>query len=144
MDRTKKAGAIILSHSDNSKILLIHGGKSNDYQFPKGHVESGENDLQTMRREVKEETGLDVEVLQVLPAYEYENTIDGAITVAMWCVRSKNDAALKKEFESDELIWVPCDKTRERLSYENLKEYYDVVLPEILSLMDLNPKLSRL
>jgi 8-oxo-dGTP pyrophosphatase MutT (NUDIX family) len=135
MFKTRKAGAIILSLDDGSKILLLHGGRWNDCQFPKGHVDSGESALQAMHREIKEETGLDVEVLRALPAYEYVNAIDGAITVAMWCVRSKNDVALKKEFEDDELAWVSYDKARERLSYDNLKEYYDVVLPEILPLM---------
>lgn len=135
MSKTQKAGAIILSHDDDSKILLIHQEKWNDWQFPKGHVDPGESALQAMHREVKEETGLDVDVALALPAFEYTNAIDGVITVAMWCVRSKNDAALKKEFENDELLWVPCNKVKERLSYDNLKKYYDGVLPEILRLI---------
>ena len=132
---TKKAGAIILSHDDDSKILLIHQGKWNDWHFPKGHVDLGESALQAMYREVKEETGLDVEALQVLPAFEYVNAIDGAITLQMWCARSKDDALLKKEFENDELLWVPCGKVKEILSYDDLKKYYDDVLPEILELI---------
>ncbi len=131
----KKAGAVIISRDDSSKILLLHGAKWNDWQFPKGHVDHGETALQTMHREVKEETGLDVDILLALPSYEYTNRIDGAVTVDMWCVRSKNDAALKNEFEKDELAWLQYDIVRERLSYDDLKEYYDAVLPKILPLM---------
>jgi len=132
----KKAGAIIISQDDNSKILLIHGAKWNDWQFPKGHVDPGETALQAMRREVKEETGLDVDVLSTLPQYKYTNRIDGAVTVDMWCVRSNDDLALKEEFEKDELAWLRYDVVMERLSYDDLKEYYDKVLPEILPLME--------
>jgi len=134
---TKKAGAIILSNTDRSKILLLGSGRWNDWQFPKGHVDPGEDELQAMYREVKEETGLDVEVLRELPVFEYTNTIDGDIELTMYCARSKDDAALKNEFENDKLLWISYEAVRGRLSYENLKGYYDEVLPEILPLLEL-------
>ena len=137
MSRTHKAGAIILSRNDSSKILLIHSGKTNDWQFPKGHVEPGETDLQAMHREIKEETGLDVRVLRILPVFEYKNKIDGDIVLQMYWVRSEGDAALQKEFENDELVWVSYGEAKEKLTYDDLKEYYDgCILPEILPLID--------
>lgn len=138
---TKKAGAIILSRNDNSKILLLYSGRTNDWQFPKGHVDPGENDLQTMNREIKEETGLDVEVLRILPVFKYKNKIDGDISLQMYCVRSKDDAALKKEFDDDELAWVSYDEAKGKLTYDDLKEYYDdAILPEILPLIGIDEK----
>lgn len=62
MDKTiQKAGAIIVSKSDENKIVLLHSGKQNDWSFPKGHIEEGEDPTGAMIREIKEETGLLVE-----------------------------------------------------------------------------------
>jgi bis(5'-nucleosidyl)-tetraphosphatase len=133
--RTRKAGAIILSGVDRSRVLLLGSGRWNDWQFPKGHVDPGENELQTMHREVKEEAGLEVIVLRELPVFRYSNAPDGDIDLRMYCVRSKDDAALKTEFPNDELLWVPYDAVGEKLSYDNLKRYYAAVLPEILPLI---------
>ena len=132
-NKTKKAGAIILSNTDSSNILLIYSGKEKDWQFPKGHLEVGENYIDTMYREVKEETGLDIEVLSELPDYEYFNNIDGDIILKMWCVRSKDDSKLKKEFETDKLLWVSYNDVVNILTYDSLKKYYNEVLPSISS-----------
>ena len=46
----------ILIINSNNEILL--GYSHNDYQFPGGHVEKGEYLDQTIKREIKEETGI--------------------------------------------------------------------------------------
>ena len=42
-------------------------GKEAFWSFPKGHQEAGETDVETTLRETKEETGLDVEILDYEP-----------------------------------------------------------------------------
>ena len=56
----KSCGAVVYCQNDNDiKYLLVceHGGY---WVFPKGHMEAGESEHETALREVKEETGLDV------------------------------------------------------------------------------------
>lgn len=48
------------------KFLLLHY-KSGHWDFPKGHVEKGESDEETLRREVAEETG--IENLEIIPRF---------------------------------------------------------------------------
>ena len=51
------AGVVVYKHADTLEFLLLwHGG--NYWNFPKGHVESGEDPLTAALREVAEETGL--------------------------------------------------------------------------------------
>lgn len=69
--KTQKADAIILNKSNDSILLLYRGNKS-DWSFPKGHIEEGENDLDAIIRETKEETGLNVDVIKKLPDLEYK------------------------------------------------------------------------
>ena len=46
--------------NSKGKILLAHNNHT--YQFPGGHLEDGENMNHCIRREIKEETGIDVKV----------------------------------------------------------------------------------
>lgn len=48
--------------NSRGKILLAHN--NNTYQFPGGHVEDGEDNDQCIVREIKEETGIDVEITE--------------------------------------------------------------------------------
>ena len=130
-NKTKKAGGVILSEKNNLNILLIYNGKEKNWEFPKGHVEKNEDFIDAMYREIKEETGLDTEILSELPDYEYSNNIDGDIILKMWCVKSKDDSKLKKEFEIDDLQWTSSDNVTNILSYDSLKEYYKNILPII-------------
>ena len=52
----KSCGCIIFNHH---KILLVKQ-TTGDWGFPKGHIEANETEEETAIREVKEETGLDV------------------------------------------------------------------------------------
>jgi len=71
MPREKSAGAIIFrrepfdtAQGKKYKIyfLLLHypslNRKGGHWEFPKGHIEEGENEEETMRREIQEETGI--------------------------------------------------------------------------------------
>ena len=64
MPREKSAGAIIFRTENGIKYyLLLHyapsePGKRGQWGFAKGHVEEGETEEETARREVAEETGI--------------------------------------------------------------------------------------
>lgn len=55
---TRACGAVVFRRSDQGiRLLLLRAYKN--WDFPKGLVEPGENELDAARREVHEETGLD-------------------------------------------------------------------------------------
>jgi 8-oxo-dGTP pyrophosphatase MutT (NUDIX family) len=54
------ASALII---DNGRVLLLHHKKLGVWLYPGGHVEKNETPDQTVIREVKEETGLDIEII---------------------------------------------------------------------------------
>lgn len=51
----------------NSKEEILLGYSHNNYQFPGGHVEDGESLPQTVKREMLEETGIDLEMKNIEP-----------------------------------------------------------------------------
>ena len=61
------AGGCIFN--EKGEVLLQRRGDSNTWGFPGGAVEIGETPRQAAVREVKEETGLDVEVEKLLGVY---------------------------------------------------------------------------
>jgi nucleoside triphosphatase len=62
-------GALIVNNE--GKILLARSHKWFDkYTLPGGHIEVGESMADAVRREVKEEVGLDVEVVEMLLVQE--------------------------------------------------------------------------
>lgn len=52
---------------ENGKVLLVHHRGFNKWVPPGGHIEAGDTFAETVKREVLEETGLDVEVLSTAP-----------------------------------------------------------------------------
>lgn len=59
----KSCGAIVYNIKDNNiEFLIIKHKNGEHWGFPKGHVEADENETETALREVREETGLIVEL----------------------------------------------------------------------------------
>jgi len=66
----KSVGAVLFRRANNrNKYLLLHY-KSGHWDFPKGHQEKGENDEETLRREVKEETR--IQDIKIIPGFNKE------------------------------------------------------------------------
>jgi 8-oxo-dGTP pyrophosphatase MutT (NUDIX family) len=68
------AGGLVISESNPGLIALIshrNRGGGLDWVIPKGHVELGENYLQTAVREIREETGIESKVLEKIGQISY-------------------------------------------------------------------------
>ncbi len=59
----KRVKAIII----NSKNEILLGYSHNDYQFLGGHVEDGENLIETLNREISEESGISLNLDDAFP-----------------------------------------------------------------------------
>lgn len=64
MTEIVKRVKVLLVNSDNEVLL---GYSHNNYQIPGGHVEQNETLIQAVNREVKEETGMDLNVTNIEP-----------------------------------------------------------------------------
>ena len=59
----KSCGAVVFTKENNDLNYIIIRSLESFCGFPKGHVEGTESDIQTALREVKEETGLSVNIV---------------------------------------------------------------------------------
>lgn len=61
MSIEKSCGAVVYRETDiGVEFLAVKSKASGDWGFPKGHVEEGESEEETAKREVLEETGLSI------------------------------------------------------------------------------------
>jgi len=102
-------GALIVNQQ--GKILLAKSHKWFDkYTLPGGHIEVGESMVDAVRREVKEEVGLDVEVVEMLLVQEaifapefYKKK--HFIFIDFYC-KSKDQQVKLDQNEIQDYIWV--------------------------------------
>lgn len=132
MPREKSAGVIIFRKEEGNKYyLLLHcpsGNRSTkDYwDFPKGHVEKGEEDIETASREVEEETG--IKELKFIPGFkeqiEYFFKFQGKTifkTVSFFLAQTKTKE-IEISFEHIGYKWLVYEKAQEQLTFDNAKD----------------------
>ncbi len=118
----KSCGAIIIhkANKDNYKVLLVKNHNGRYWSFPKGHVEKGETEEETAIREIKEETGLDVEIVdsfREVSDYCPFGRIKKRVVFFMAQTFS-TDVKVQKE-EIDSYIWVDLYDVHNKCTYDN-------------------------
>ena len=96
------------------------------WDLPKGHIEKGEKELDTVKREVEEETGLrDIEFLGEFKEWiKYffkfkESNILKFVTFYLAETKTKD---VKISGEHVGYKWLPYEKAIEKLTFKNAKE----------------------
>jgi len=85
--------------------LELEIGRSRLWDLPGGKVEEAEEPMQTLLREVKEETALDVEVKEPLGVYWFHRKTDGLLTVCtVFKCEAKPEAKVILPHKSNESI----------------------------------------
>ncbi len=125
------AGGLVID-SSGTKGLLIGRIDLKDqsrekllWSLPKGHIESGESPEQAAIREVKEETGIDSEILKSLGVIDFWFMAGGKRihkTVHHFVFREKGGRISPQVSEVDDVRWFPLDEIVERLAYPDEKK----------------------
>ena len=118
----KSCGAIIIHKASetNYKVLLVKNHNGRYWSFPKGHIEKGETEQQTAIREIKEETGLDVEIVESfreVSDYCPFGKIKKRVVFFMAQTFSTNVTVQKEEIDS--YIWVDLFDVHNKCTYDN-------------------------
>jgi len=99
--------------------------------FPKGHVELGETEVETAKREVKEETNLDVEIDET-KRYIIEYVTDKGIfkQVVLFLARKISGSEKYQESEIQSMKWLTYEEAIKTITYDNTRELFKKVLKE--------------
>ena len=120
----KSCGAVLFTEQDGQRCYLLVRNRSGFYGFPKGHIEGTENEHETARREIEEETGL--RDVTFLPDFcEINSYLCRATTkkrVVLFLARFAADAEICPSFEIHDYRLLPFEEAVRCLGHRNDKE----------------------
>ena len=123
----KSCGAVVYTVRDGKLLYLLIRNRSGHIGFPKGHVELGEDERMTMKREISEETALSVEPdLAFREEYQYVlwNIVHKTAVYSLASFRDGETVeTMENEIFGDWLL--PYPEARRMLSYENDRRILD-------------------
>ena len=128
MKYEKSCGCIIIKED---KVLLVQHNAGH-WDFPKGHMEENETEIQTAIREVKEETNLDV-LLQENKRYvsKYYPKEDIYKQVVFFLATCKTEGLKRQEAEIQNIEWLSFEDALNRITHENSRKILKQVINEI-------------
>lgn len=122
----KSAGAVIFCREDKKIYYLLLHYQTGHWDFPKGNIEKGEKLEETVKREVKEETGLeDIEFVagfKEVIKYFYKLKGKNIFKIVTFLLAETKTKKIKISWEHIGYKWLPCEETLEQLTFKNAKE----------------------
>lgn len=135
---TIKAGCYLID-VDKKMIALIHREKQNDYSFPKGHVEDGEDIMTAAIRETAEETKrIAVIVKEFEPHLEEYVTPKGEECACFMFIAIDGGKSDNDSTDTHEVVWTPFEDVENVLTYPSLRKSWNDVKENIKKVMDNN------
>lgn len=117
MKKVRAGGGVVWRDgSQGREVLLVHRPRYDDWSFPKGKLAKEESYLDGAVREVREETGLEVEVGPELWPARYVDGEGRPKKVRYWAM-TVTGGAFEENHEVDEIRWFPVDEVAARLTY---------------------------
>ncbi|MCL5025908.1 MAG: NUDIX hydrolase [Chloroflexi bacterium] len=120
----ESAGGVVVRRVDTGlEVLLV--GSTTTWGLPKGTPSAGEERTQTAQREVEEETGLEVEVLEPIGSIRYWFVANGRRvrkTVYYYLMRAMGGDTSRHDWENERIGWFPLEEALRVMTYPNEKE----------------------
>jgi bis(5'-nucleosidyl)-tetraphosphatase len=119
----RSAGAVVANENGGRRyILLLNEGR---WDFPKGNMEEGETELQTVIREVREETGIrDLKVMdgfRRVVEYFYRREGKNVHKRVTYLLAGTSEERITISHEHQGFGWFTYQEALKKASYENSK-----------------------
>ena len=124
MKYIKSCGFVAYKQIKNKNYYLIIKSLNGDVGFPKGHMEIGESELQTAIRELKEETGIDVEAISGFRCqieYPLPKVPDAIKQTVYFLGKCTSDNIVCQEAEVAAASFVSYDEALKILTFEETR-----------------------
>ena len=121
----KSCGFVVYKEHQGERMYLIIRASNGDYGFPKGHVEGNETEYEAAIRELKEETNVEVEIVDGF-RHQIEYALPNKPNVIKQSVyflgKCTAESIVCQESEVSEAAFITFDTALERLSFEDTKK----------------------
>ena len=129
----KSCGAIVYRKNRSQiELLLIKNRYGGHWSFPKGHVEGQETEIQTALREVKEETGLDINIQKGFrQMVEYYPKPNIRKQVVYFLGEAKTAQFKRQEEEISRIIWTEIHKAYHMVTFKNNRDLISIAMQNL-------------
>ncbi len=125
--RQVSAGGVAFRRRGSAvQVALVSVGEKARWQLPKGIVEPGESPETAAVREVREEAGVDAELVAPLQTVEYwyvakepEGPVRYHKFVHFFLLQYSSGDVADHDFEVNEARWVPLEEAKSLLAFAN-------------------------
>ncbi len=117
-------GAIVYTQREDQYLFVIVQEQSGAYSFPKGHMETGETEMETARREIFEETGLRpafVDGFREMDTYDLKEKPGTRKQVVYFLAECGNEPMTAQMGEIRKIELLPYDQAMERFDWEGTR-----------------------
>jgi bis(5'-nucleosidyl)-tetraphosphatase len=135
MENEKSCGAVVFIRKEKQiEFLIIQQNVNIYWGYPKGHVIEGESEEETAQREVKEETGLEIEIQpRFRHRIEYKPRPDIIKEVIFFLGEAKNKNVIVDKSEIQSYQWVTFQEGREKVTHDVSKALLEEAYRQIIS-----------
>jgi 8-oxo-dGTP diphosphatase len=141
VEQVSSGGVAFRRNGKQLQVALISVGEARRWQLPKGTVEKNESHESAAVREVREETGIQTEVVSLIDRIEYWFFSTSAGNrrrhhkfVYFYLLRALSGDTSDHDHEVNESRWVEINAAMKMLKFENerriLKRAHDVIEAE--------------
>lgn len=128
MKYEKSCGAIVV---DDGKVLLVKHNAGH-WDFPKGHVEEGETEIETAIREVKEETNINIKIEKENKYISEYSPKENVMKTVIYFIGEKVGGEDKPQIEEvSDVEWLDVNKAIERITHQRSKEIMMQVIKDM-------------
>lgn len=128
MTYERSCGAVVFREALNDNgssrryVLMIKHTQKSRHSFPKGHMEPGESEIMTAQREVFEETGIHIRIVDKFRETVHYSPRPGVKKTVVYFVAETDKAdTVPQENEIASVEWVPVDVAGSLLAHSNDK-----------------------
>jgi mutator protein MutT len=131
------AGGVVVRDLDTVVIVPRKPGPEGQrtLALPKGHPDEGETLEQAATREVREETGIEGELVELLGEVEYSyRRRNGRVRpkqVTFYLFRYRSGDVADHDHEVEEAIWMPLEEARSALTFAGEREMVERALARL-------------
>jgi 8-oxo-dGTP pyrophosphatase MutT (NUDIX family) len=126
MAKEKSAGAVIFLIEEGKPLFLLLHYASGHWEFVKGHIEKGEEELATVKREAEEETGIKdlalIDGFKEAISYFYKNKKETIFKEVSFYLAQTKTKKVVLSFEHIGYDWLNYDDALGRLTFKNARE----------------------
>lgn len=122
MNLEKSCGAVAFTRRNGQILYLIVEEQSGFHSFPKGHMENGETEIETARREIFEETGLSpafLEGFRLQDEYDLAEKPDTRKRVTYFLAEFGKENLIPQEGEIRKILLLPCEEALHIFEHAN-------------------------